>query len=129
MNKDLTIDANGVKLLNLNWGYQIIKGNEVLVAVRDTLLGPRRTQVCTESAEFHYRRMCRLYDRLYQHTPAPSERMLGVLADIIKQRDAFAPYFGSIKALARRGVVRRKLNSRTGSSYFPNWEPNFPEAS
>jgi hypothetical protein len=37
-----------VKIVNLNWGYQITLGNRVLYEIEDDIQGPARSWSCTK---------------------------------------------------------------------------------
>lgn len=119
---------NGVILLNLNWGYQVVKGGEVLVAIHDTVGGPHRTPACTDSARFHFTRLCRLYERLYEGHPVPTPRILHTLAGIIRQDKGHISNMNSANALLRRNVVAIKPERSVHALYFyQDWMPVYPE--
>lgn len=118
---------HGVILLNLNWGYQVVRKGHVLIPINDDVSGPHRSPACVDKAYFHFERIGRLYTKLYAYEIEPSERMESCLARIISQDHAIIPHQHTAFALERRGVIERGT-AHHFAYYYTDWKPIYPEA-
>lgn len=129
MMNDTIRSVHGVYLLNLNWGYQVCHGNEVLAAITDTQGGPRRSEECNRESLRRYERLCGLYERLYRWRK-PTQRQLTLLAHIVRgdvtdERHHYGKPDGRVaESLIDRGIIRRVNRSLRYKSY-KDFEPVF----
>lgn len=129
MSNDIQKDERtGIYLLNLNWGYQVNRQGQVLAAIQDTLGGPHRTPACTDSAQFHFKRLCALFTHILDQEPQPTPRTLYTLISIIKAEDRIVANLNSVNALRRRGAVRIKGSAKMLGYKYSDWEVIYPEA-
>lgn len=120
---DITRSTRGVRLSDLNWGYQIVHENQVLAAIRDTVGGPRRTEECSDEARRLYEKIARLYERLYSSSKRkPTQRQLNALASVIRRDTGKPRYWNTLMALHQRGVIVRTDANDFG---YTGWKPNY----
>lgn len=99
--------AEGVVLLNLNWGYQIVHAGYVLFPVVDAVMGPERTPHCTERAQAAYESLAYIYKRLYA-AGTPTNAQLAALAAIVRRENLKNVHLNVLLALHKKGIVTRK---------------------
>jgi hypothetical protein len=115
MAKTVAESREGVTLLNLNWGYQIVRGSYVLASYADAVLGPERTPHCTQRARAAYEKLADVYKRLYAGAGEPSVAQLTALAAIVRKESLKHVHLNVLLALHKRGVIDRKWKLIGGS--------------
>lgn len=120
---DITRSTRGVRLSNLNWGYQIVHESQVLAAIHDTIRGPTRTEECSDEARKLYEQIAHLYERLYSsRIRKPTQLQLNTLVSVIRRDSGKPKYWNSLIALYERGVIVRADPNDFG---YTGWKPNY----